>query len=278
MFPMARCFACHWVPDSLTLLVLVFLVVVILNSASLTAQIGSLTAQVVEQSQQVRKLNDRVQNITEHDHPVRNMPTQLRNMPTNRHSQEVRKLIDQLRNMPTQLARFQMRLFAHIGDNRRINDKSLFIGGEQIALHSQHCNGFVRMNDDFTVGIPVQLSIDELPPHDLWPAERFSIVDVGESQIALHSRKRNRFVRMNQDGAVDTCCERDVNTLPVDWPFERFTFVLGDSGAGQIALYNQYHNRFLSMERGDCMMGASESKKVDALLPTPAELFTLMEG
>jgi len=229
------------VPRSLIVLVLLLLMALLVHAANLTAQIDSLTAQVAEQSRQVRKLNDQVQNKDmAGPHVFSNA------FPSQEHGanifsegdQEVQKLNDQIQHMtervrsfPSHIARFQMKLFADMGGSRKIGRKTSFVGGRKVAFHSHMCNGFLRMNDDFTVNTAGEMSLGQLPPYNQWPAERFSIVYAGEGQIAIHNKKFNRFLRLNQDGVVDTCCEKNIDALPDDWAFERFTLVVGDVDA-----------------------------------------------
>ena len=48
-------------------------------------------------------------------------------------------------------------------------------------------------------------------------------MDAGNGMIALHSRSENRFVRMDDHGAVDSKGGlRDVDALPIAWEWERF--------------------------------------------------------
>ncbi|CAE7751695.1 unnamed protein product [Symbiodinium sp. CCMP2456] len=68
-----------------------------------------------------------------------------------------------------------------------------------------------------------------------WTWERFTVVDAGNGEIALHNTLHNRFVRMNQAAA----------DLPAEWSWERFTVVY--AGNGTIALHNRAHNRFVAV-------------------------------
>ena len=56
-----------------------------------------------------------------------------------------------------------------------------------------------------------------------WGWERFTVVDAGNGMVALHSRCHNRFVRVDENGEVDSKGGiRDVDALPDAWEWERF--------------------------------------------------------
>ena len=69
-------------------------------------------------------------------------------------------------------------------------------------------------------------AVDEL--HE--DGERFTIVDAGAGQVAFHSKRNNRFVKMDKDSINGTgwggCGCRDVDSLPHSWAGERFTVKL----------------------------------------------------
>ena len=76
---------------------------------------------------------------------------------------------------------------------------------------------------------------------------RFTVVDAGNGQIALHCTAYNRFVRMT-DTKVDASPVRAVSDLTADWMWERFHVV--ELANNQIALHSPAHNRFLSVSDG----------------------------
>ncbi|OLQ12213.1 hypothetical protein AK812_SmicGene3906 [Symbiodinium microadriaticum] len=68
-----------------------------------------------------------------------------------------------------------------------------------------------------------------------WTWERFTVVDAGNGEIALHNTFHNRFVRMNQEGMDASDLKAAADLLP-EWSWERFTVVYG--GNGTIALHS----------------------------------------
>ena len=133
--------------------------------------------------------------------------------------------------------------------------------GSMIALHCTVHNRFLRMrsdgnmdgggNRDFAAGIEAN-----------WEWERFTVVDAGNGQIALHSPRWNRFVMMGGNQVVEASAHKASIELPEEWTSERFTVV--NAGDGQIALHNSQRNRFLRMSDGG-HVDASSSKDADAL-------------
>ena len=81
-----------------------------------------------------------------------------------------------------------------------------------------------------------------------WEWERWVPVMAGHNEVAFHSTKWNRFLRMNSNGKMDASHERNIHDL-VDWmTWERFRVVqLG----GKIALYNTHHKKFVQMSHGN---------------------------
>eukprot|EP00439_Symbiodinium_sp_Y106_P073415 s810_g13.t2 len=112
--------------------------------------------------------------------------------------------------------------------------------GSTIALQGQTHRRFLRMNS--------QSDMDASGPRDdfpfEWTWERFTVVDAGNGEIALHNTWHNRFVRMNTDG-MDASAVKAASDLPAGWSWERFTVVYG--GNGTIALHSRIHNRFVEV-------------------------------
>merc|ERR1711988_1799228 len=97
--------------------------------------------------------------------------------------------------------------------------------GSTIALHNSRLNRFARMDGTEDTGAthPRMDASSKRDANDLpsnWAWERFTVVDAGNGQIALHNSRLNRFVRM--DGTEDTAThprmdassKRDANDLP----------------------------------------------------------------
>ena len=109
--------------------------------------------------------------------------------------------------------------------------------GSIIALYSPHCRRFMHMNGG-GLGVTNEMNGHGVPDH--WTWERFTVVDAGNGEIALHSATHNRFV-----GPGGVSPHRNVGDLPHDWSSERFTVV--EVGNGETAFYNRHHNKFLNM-------------------------------
>ncbi|CAE7037123.1 unnamed protein product [Symbiodinium sp. CCMP2592] len=105
-----------------------------------------------------------------------------------------------------------------------------------------------------------------------WTWERFTVVDAGNGEIALHNTFHNRFVRMSSTG-MDTSGFGAADELPADSIWERFTVV--DVGDGSIALHSGVHNRFISLS-DDGRVGVSETKNASDL-PAHLERFRLVK-
>ncbi len=108
--------------------------------------------------------------------------------------------------------------------------------GSTIALRSAYGgNKFVRMN-----------GVDLESNHAIGDSGRFTVVDAGNGELALHNAKWNRFVRMNSDGDMDSSGHKAASALPPahQWTHERFTVL---SKHGKIALHNAYWNRYMRM-------------------------------
>merc|ERR1711988_225569 len=118
--------------------------------------------------------------------------------------------------------------------------------GMVVALHSKTFNRYVRMSPTDMDRSGVKAA-NALPPANVWPWERFTVVDGGSGQIALHSKTFNRYLRMNPNKDVDRSGTKGVNDLPAPnvWPWERFYEVDGQDGS--IALWSPTFNRYVRM-------------------------------
>ncbi|CAE7217297.1 unnamed protein product [Symbiodinium sp. CCMP2592] len=92
-------------------------------------------------------------------------------------------------------------------------------GNGTIALHSVSMNRFVKMWGSDMTGSPLQ---DASPLPSSFTSERFSLryfPSSGGEDVALHSAKHNRFVRMTESGGwcgVDTSAQTNLQDLPLD--------------------------------------------------------------
>ncbi|CAE7256573.1 unnamed protein product [Symbiodinium sp. CCMP2592] len=110
--------------------------------------------------------------------------------------------------------------------------------GSMIAVYSPHCRRFLQMHANVHLATTEEMNGHGIP--DSWTWERFTVVDAGNGEIALHNAFFNRFVKI--DGVSD---HKNVHELPHDWTSERFKVV--EVGNGEMAFYNPTQNRFLLM-------------------------------
>jgi len=139
-------------------------------------------------------------------------------------------------------------------------------GDGEIGIYSPHHKRYVRMRDDASTDATHPYWSDmNMPPKSEWTWERFRVVmtrlPIG-AEIALHSGKYNRYLKMNTDRTVQVSSEKDWERLPWDWTLERFRVV--DAGNGRIALHSAKANRFLRM-RDDGTIDGSGTQAWNAL-------------
>merc|ERR1719270_1467959 len=96
------------------------------------------------------------------------------------------------------------------------------------------------MNDRFYMDASGARAANALLSTEL--SVQFTVVDAGNGQIALHSSRYNRFVRMNDQFDMDASIEWAADALPSTALWERFTVV---NEGMQIALHSPVHNRFV---------------------------------
>ena len=79
---------------------------------------------------------------------------------------------------------------------------------------------------------------------DMGSSTRFTVINVGNGDIALHSKRNNRFISMN-DSKIEASAVINAYQLPDDSTSERFKVI--NAGNGEVDLYNAHWNRFLRM-------------------------------
>ncbi|CAE7035049.1 unnamed protein product [Symbiodinium sp. CCMP2592] len=129
--------------------------------------------------------------------------------------------------------------------------KNFLEPGSMVALWNIHHQRFLKM--DIHSMQPSPKHSQDMP--NSWGAERFRVVDAGNGMVALHSRHRNRFVKLYWDGhhnqhmmgisdeSPDTSVE-----LPDGWEFDHAFVpvpIRMHLGHTDIALWNPWHHRFL---------------------------------
>jgi len=115
--------------------------------------------------------------------------------------------------------------------------------GKLVAFHSKVHNRYIRMNKGNNCDTSDPKGVNDLPKN--WGWEKFSVVDAGSGEIALHSSSHDRFLRMNRKN-IDRSGKKGASKLPKGWTWERFKVV--NAGGGEIALHNKVHNRFVRMK------------------------------
>ncbi|CAE7868826.1 unnamed protein product, partial [Symbiodinium necroappetens] len=125
--------------------------------------------------------------------------------------------------------------------------------GSVIALHCTHNNRYLSMGGDNIYGSP-----GERPDgiKDWWTHQRFTVVDAGNGQIALHNALHNRFLKSFGSGVSP---HKNWNELPHNWGGEKWNVV--DAGNGQIALQGS-SKVFLKVDNGG---GAGFTHPIDHL-------------
>ncbi|CAE7031810.1 unnamed protein product [Symbiodinium sp. CCMP2592] len=121
--------------------------------------------------------------------------------------------------------------------------------GSSVALKNNFHSRYVRLNS----GSVDSATNTQQNANDLtW--ERFTVIDAGNGQVALHNTAWNRFLRMSPT-TVDASPVRSADELTADWTYERFRVV--ELANNEIALHSTAHNRFLSVGAGTVLRSES---------------------
>jgi hypothetical protein len=83
--------------------------------------------------------------------------------------------------------------------------------------------------------------------------------------LCIMLNTHNHFVRMAGDEVNGGGGKRDVDKLPPEWAWERFTIV--DTGNGKYAFHNPSNNRFLRMSKSTVDGKGGEERAVHDLPP-----------
>ena len=102
---------------------------------------------------------------------------------------------------------------------------------------------FLRLTNDSVLGSPPK-AFNELP--GTWMDDRFIVVGLSSSSIALWSPMHERFVRVDGNEVNAKGGVKGVDKLPWHWTKERFTAV--DVGDGELGLHSEAGGCFLVME------------------------------
>ena len=115
------------------------------------------------------------------------------------------------------------------------------VPGTMVAVYSRAWQRFIKLRDNGVVESSPVVSSGVMP--DAWGWERFTVVDAGNGQIALHSCYNNRFVQMGAH--APTGSGHHSARIPDSMTYEKFTVV--DGGNGEVALYSEAFQKFLRM-------------------------------
>ena len=105
--------------------------------------------------------------------------------------------------------------------------------GQTIAIKSATGKRFVQMDSE-----------EIKTTTDMGSSTRFTVINVGNGDIALHSKRYNRFISMN-DSKIEASAVINAYQLPDDSTSERFKVI--NAGNGEVDLYNAHWDRFLRM-------------------------------
>ena len=112
------------------------------------------------------------------------------------------------------------------------------VGNGEIALHNSFHNRFVKIIGDIhsqtilNVAATESINVNALPSHFSW--ERYTVVHLGNGQIALHNNALNRFLAVdvqsippgtNDNLNVGTSAPKNITAAPS--VYEKFTVVAG---------------------------------------------------
>ncbi|CAE7349703.1 unnamed protein product [Symbiodinium sp. CCMP2592] len=132
--------------------------------------------------------------------------------------------------------------------------------GTMVALYSKKHRRFLKVNTgDKDLVATSTTSVDGLRTD--WINEYFTVVDAGQGQIALHSPRFNRFVRLKSDTNVDMSSDRA--SLPSSWQSVRFVPV--NAGNGEVALYSKSRKRFVQMRDNAKVEAKNQAMKAESL-------------
>ncbi|CAE7019266.1 unnamed protein product [Symbiodinium sp. KB8] len=116
--------------------------------------------------------------------------------------------------------------------------------GSTIALMNPTHRRYVQLNSDGNPASSGALhsSFPGLPAD--WIFERWTVIDVGGGEIALHNARHNRFLSMHN--SIMFAWEAAASEIKHHWIHQRWTVV--NVGKGEIALWNRPENRLLKMK------------------------------
>lgn len=141
--------------------------------------------------------------------------------------------------------------------------RTMLAPGSVVALHCKLQNRFICMRNNEAVLGSAPKAFNKLPRS--WMDERFIVVGLSDSCIALWSPSHERFVRTDQ-GQVDAKGGiKQVDQLPWHWKKERFTAV--DVGDGELGLHSENSGSFLVMEADGRMHAGGPKVQWDRLEP-----------
>ena len=94
------------------------------------------------------------------------------------------------------------------------------------------------------------------------------------TMVAIYSRAWKRFIKLRDNGVVQSSPVVHSSVMPDSWAWERFTVV--DAGNGKIALHSCYNNRFLQMGAHAPTGSGHHSAHIPESMTY--EMFTVVDG
>jgi len=137
----------------------------------------------------------------------------------------------------------QVRFRSQYGWGDSLVSRTMLAPGSVVALHCKAHKRFLRLTNDSVLGSPPK-AFNELP--GTWMDDRFIVVGLSSSSIALWSPMHERFVRVDGNEVNAKGGVKGVDKLPWHWTKERFTAV--DVGDGELGLHSEAGGCFLVME------------------------------
>ncbi|CAE7344359.1 unnamed protein product [Symbiodinium natans] len=129
--------------------------------------------------------------------------------------------------------------------------------GDNVAIHNRFFNQYLNIHNHGAVHSSHSHNY-ESGLHPSWIWERWTVIDAGNGEIALHHQRSNRFLGINEHGLYGHVAAAShfhhswvhhrfrVDALPDGWTHQQFRFQII-----VVALFNHAHHRWLRMHHWD---------------------------
>jgi len=114
--------------------------------------------------------------------------------------------------------------------------------GTTVGIHNRFFSQYVNIHGNLQVHSSGTHAFEGGYPAD-WIWERFTVIDAGAGEIALHHQRTNSFLGVNAHGAYGIYAP--ASQLPAGWLDQRFEVVTISSG--YFGLFNRHSQNFLSV-------------------------------